>query len=173
MNTEQLISKDYTCSQFCGSYALDLTIGQLLLIRSEYYKVNTFISTQVYNIIFQAKAHFERAFLSNTYEVVGFDQYSTILWHLSEKDKLFALYLKLKKYYSNSSQYYIVKGNYYSFNGANEKAINSFRQASNLDSTAIYALFLEGHDWLSLNNLEEAESAFERLCRLDSETFMP
>ena len=86
---------------------------------------------------------------------------------------MFALYLKLKKYIGISSQYYIVKGNYYSFNGANEKAINSFRQAIDLDSTATYALFLEGHDWLSLNNVDEAEKAFEKLYRLDSETYMP
>lgn len=127
----------------------------------------------MYNIFNQAKSHFERAFLTNPYDVIGFDQYSTILWHLNEKDKLFALYLYLKKYHCHSSQYYIVKGNHYSFNGANEKAINSFRQAINFYSSATYALFLEGHDWLSLNNVEEAERAFERLCRLDPETYMP
>lgn len=95
------------------------------------------------------------------------------MWHLNEKDKLFALYLKLKKHHCSSSQYYIVKGNYYSFNGANEKAINSFRQAVDVDIAASYALFLEGHDWLSLNNVEEAEKAFEKLYRLDPETYMP
>ena len=117
--------------------------------------------------------HFERAFLTNPYDNLGFDQYSTILWHLNEKDKLFALYLKLKKMNDNSSQYFIVKGNYYSFNGANEKAINSFRHAIHLDLKATYALFLEGHDWLSLNNVDEAEKAFEKLYRLDSDSYMP
>ena len=43
MNFEQLELKDFTCSQFCGSYALDLTIGKILLFRSEYYKVNLYL----------------------------------------------------------------------------------------------------------------------------------
>lgn len=39
LSTEQLISKDFKGSQFCGGYSLDLTIGRILLIRSEYYTV--------------------------------------------------------------------------------------------------------------------------------------
>lgn len=42
-----------------------------------------------------------------------------------------------------------------------------------VDRAATYALFLEGHDWLSLNNLEEAEKAFEKLSSLEPESFMP
>ena len=42
-----------------------------------------------------------------------------------------------------------------------------------VDSTNSYALFLEGHDWLSLNNLDEAEKAFEKLSSLDPDSFMP
>ena len=109
----------------------------------------------------------------NPYNLEGYDQFSTILWHSNNKDELFALYLKFKDQFFNTSQYYIIRGNYYSFTGANEKAIQSFRQAIEVDSNALYALFLEGHDWLSLNNVEEAEKSFEKLSRLDSESYMP
>lgn len=103
----------------------------------------------------------------------GYDHYSTVLWHLNNKEELFALYLRFKENFINTSQYYIIRGNYFSFTGANEKAIQSFRQALEADNTASYALFLEGHDWLSLNNIEEAEKAFEKLSRLDPESYMP
>lgn len=75
--------------------------------------------------------------------------------------------------FTDSYQYHIVKGNYYSFTGANEKAISSFRQAFEIDNRASYALFLEGHDWLSLNNIEEAELNFRKLLNLDPESYMP
>lgn len=121
----------------------------------------------------EASKHFERAFISNPFCLDGYDQYSTVLWHLNQKDKLLSLYLKFKANHHNTSQYYIIKGNYYSFTGANEKAIYSFRQASEVDKSATYALFLEGHDWLSLNNIDEAEKAFEKLSRLDPDSYMP
>ena len=109
----------------------------------------------------------------NPYNSEGYDQYSTILWHLNLKDELFALYLKFKDKYPGTSQYYIIKGNYYSFTGANEKAIQSFRQALETDSGFSYALFLEGHDWLSLNKVDEAEKAFEELSHLEPDSYMP
>jgi tetratricopeptide (TPR) repeat protein len=108
----------------------------------------------------------------NPYNLEGQDQYSTVLWHLNNKEELFALYLKFKKQFLYSSQYYIIRGNYYSFTGANEKAIQSFRQALETDKAASYALFLEGHDWLSLNNIEEAEKAFESLSRFNPDSYM-
>lgn len=111
--------------------------------------------------------------MSNPYSVEGYDQYSTVLWHLSQKDLLLSLHLKFKVNFPNTSQYYVIKGNYYSFTGANEKAIYSFRQAYEVDKSATYALFLEGHDWLSLNNIDEAEKTFEKLYRLDPDSYMP
>jgi len=78
----------------------------------------------------------------------------------------------MKRLFNTSAEYFITKGNYHSFMGANEKAICSFRKALEVDPEATYALFLEGHDWLSLNNVDEAEVVFDKLSRLDSDSFM-
>ena len=104
--------------------------------------------------------------------MTGLDHYSTVLWHLNEKDHLYSLCLRLKYGFSDCYQFYIVKGNYYSFIGANERAINSFRKALEVDKRAIYALFLEGHDWLTLNNVDEAEKSFEKLLNFDPDSYM-
>lgn len=96
------------------------------------------------------------------------------MWHLNEKDSLFALVLKSKLLYYGSVEHWIVKGNYFSFMGANEKAIQCFRKAFEVSpDAATYAIFLEGHDWLSLNNIDEAECSFEKLSRLIPDSFMP
>lgn len=94
------------------------------------------------------------------------------MWHLNKKDELFALYLKFKANFNNSAQYYVIKGNYHSFSGANEKAIRSFRKAQ-IEYDSNYALFLEGHDWLTLNNIDEAHNAFETLSKKLPDSYMP
>ena len=95
-----------------------------------------------------------------------------MLWHLNEKEKLFALSLDCKTHWPNEPESYVVQGNYFSSIVANEKAIELLRKAHDCDSNYSYAFFLEGYDWLSLNNLDEAEMAFNNLRKIDPDGFM-
>lgn len=67
----------------------------------------------------------------------------------------------------------VVQGNYFSCIMANEKAIECFRKAQELNENYGYSYFLEGYDWLSLNNLDEAEKSFSRLRKIEPDNFMP
>ncbi len=121
----------------------------------------------------KARIAFERAFKTNPFTIRCVDLYSTVLWHLNEKEALYALSLKCKQNWPESPETFVVQGNYFSSILANEKAIESFRKAQSSDENYGYSYFLEGYDWLSLNNLIEAENSFSRLRKIQPDSFMP
>ena len=95
-----------------------------------------------------------------------------MLWHLNEKELLFALSLKCQEKWPDYPETLVIKGNYFSSIVSNEQAISCFRKARELNPAYGYALFLEGYDWLSLNNLDEAESAFSQLRKIEPDSYM-
>ena len=126
-NTENLMSSDFTCTQFCGSYALDLLIGHYFYSGPNIARYNMIYGKHFYNSIQRQN------YTSKGLSLQIHTTWTRSLLHnfvaLKQKGQVFAaLYLKLKTSLVLANTIY--KGNYYSFNGANEKAINSFRRRS-------------------------------------------
>lgn len=173
LDFSSLLNYEDRFGPFAGSYRLDLELGKAFLNLSKYKNVNSIYFNGLNLFIsLKARSSLERAFSTNPYSNRYYDLYSTVLWHLNEKAVLFAVTLDCNRKWPNTPESMVVQGNYYSLIMANEMAIECFRKAHELDENYGYSYFLEGYDWLSLNNLDEAENAFAKLRKIEPENYM-
>lgn len=105
------------------------------------------------------------------WQLYGMDLYSTVLWYQEAEQELSQLASDLLTLDRNASEPWTTAGNYYSLQREHDTAIRFFRRALQVCPTDAYACTLLGHEYISVDNLDRAASAFRHALRLDDRSY--
>jgi len=110
----------------------------------------------------ESRNMFQFLYQKYPYVVLGTDYYSSCLWQLKDKNGLMVLSKKLIDLCPNCPETWIVMGNYLSLQQNSEEAIRMFERASSIDHSYSYGFTLAGHEYLSLEVLDKAQTLFRK-----------
>ncbi|KAL5111697.1 hypothetical protein TcWFU_003097 [Taenia crassiceps] len=105
------------------------------------------------------------------WQLYGMDLYSTVLWYQEAEQELSQLASDLLTLDRNAPEPWTTAGNYYSLQREHDTAIRFFRRALQVCPTDAYACTLLGHEYISVENLDRAASAFRHALRLDDRSY--
>ncbi|WVF71504.1 hypothetical protein IAT40_006310 [Kwoniella sp. CBS 6097] len=113
-----------------------------------------------------------RAFASllelEPYRLQSMEQYSTLLWHLSDPSALSHLSQSLMSINRESPQPWIAAGNCFSLQKDHDEAMRCFRRATQLDPGCAYAWTLCGYEAMEMEEYERAIAFYRTAIRNDS-----
>ncbi|KAH9286063.1 Cell division cycle protein 27 -like protein [Echinococcus granulosus] len=105
------------------------------------------------------------------WQLHGMDLYSTVLWYQEADQELSQLASDLLTLDRSAPEPWTAAGNYYSLQREHDIAIRFFRRALQVCPTDAYACTLLGHEYISVDNLDRAASAFRHALRLDGRSY--
>ncbi|VDM34931.1 unnamed protein product [Hydatigera taeniaeformis] len=105
------------------------------------------------------------------WQLYGMDLYSTVLWYQEAEQELSQLAGDLLTLDRTAPEPWTTAGNYYSLQREHDTAIRFFRRAMQVCPTDAYACTLLGHEYISVDNLDRAASAFRHALRLDERSY--
>nr|VZI34871.1 unnamed protein product [Spirometra erinaceieuropaei] len=105
------------------------------------------------------------------WQLRGMDLFSTVLWYLQDEIELSHLANDLLNLDRNAPEPWLAAGNCFSLQREHEVAVRFFRRALQVCPTDSYACTLLGHEYMSMDNLERAVSAFRHALRLDERNY--
>ncbi|OCF36805.1 anaphase-promoting complex subunit 3 [Kwoniella heveanensis BCC8398] len=113
-----------------------------------------------------------RAFASllelEPYRLQSMEQYSTLLWHISDPPALSHLSQSLMSVNRESPQPWIAAGNCFSLQKDHDEAMRCFRRATQLDPGCAYAWTLCGYEAMEMEEYERAIAFYRTAIRNDS-----
>merc|ERR1719297_214113 len=95
------------------------------------------------------------------------EYYSTALWHLGAEVSLSSLAQDLQRLNKSSAAAWCAGGNCFSHQKEHENAIKFFQRAVQVSLNFAYAYTLLGHEYVSIEELEKAQSCFRTAARID------
>lgn len=99
---------------------------------------------------------------------LGFEYYSTALWHLREAVQLSCLAQRLLDWDRRRPQAWLVVGNCFSLQQDHEQAIRCFRRAVQLDPSFTYAYTLIAHEYVAGEKFDKATEMYQRALAVDN-----
>ncbi|WWD17246.1 hypothetical protein CI109_101684 [Kwoniella shandongensis] len=113
-----------------------------------------------------------RAFLSllelEPYRIQSMEQYSTLLWHLSDPPALSHLSQSLMSVNRESPQTWIAAGNCFSLQKDHDEAMRCFRRATQVDPGCAYAWTLCGYEAIEMEEYDRAIAFYRTAIRTDA-----
>lgn len=110
---------------------------------------------------------FQRAYREDPHRVEDTDVYSSALWYEKRATDLCYLLHNLMKRAYNSTQTWVVAGNFYSLQKERETAIKCFTRAIQLNPFNSYAYTLCAHEYLNSEDFERAKLHYEAAKNID------
>ncbi|VUZ55872.1 unnamed protein product [Hymenolepis diminuta] len=105
------------------------------------------------------------------WNLYGMDVYSTVLWYQGAEQELSQLASDVLALDRTSSIPWSVAGNYYALLREHDTSIRFLRRAMQVCPTDSYACTLLGHEYVAVENLDRAASAFRHALRLDERNY--
>ncbi|KAM7533380.1 hypothetical protein Aperf_G00000126327 [Anoplocephala perfoliata] len=105
------------------------------------------------------------------WQLYGMDFYSTVLWYQGAEQELSQLASDLLTLDRSASIPWSVAGNYYALLREHDTSIRFLRRAIQVCPTDSYACTLLGHEYVAVENLDRAASAFRHALRLDERNY--
>lgn len=93
--------------------------------------------------------------------------YSTLLWHLREKNTLYTLSSQLVSRFPSKPETWCVTGNYFSLIKNHPEAIKAFSKAIELNPKFTYAYTLQGHEYTANEIFETAKEFYRKAIACD------
>lgn len=93
--------------------------------------------------------------------------YSTLLWHLREKNTLYTLSSQLVSKFPDRPETWCVTGNYFSLIKNHTEAIKAFSKAIELNPKFTYAYTLQGHEYTANEIFETAKEFYRKAIACD------
>ncbi|KAI9183925.1 anaphase-promoting complex subunit cdc27 [Blastocladiella emersonii ATCC 22665] len=119
-----------------------------------------------------ARDHFARARKVEPWSVSeGADYYSTALWLLGSKAELEVLAAEVSRVAPGAREVGVVQGNLASLQGKHEAAVAAFVRAGEVDQAYAYARVMLGHEYLAMDRLDAAATAFRKAVALDPNSY--
>ncbi|KAK8864454.1 hypothetical protein IAR55_001703 [Kwoniella newhampshirensis] len=113
-----------------------------------------------------------RAFVSllqlEPYRLQSMEQYSTLLWHLSDPTALSHLSQSLMSVNRDSAQPWIAAGNCFSLLKDHDEAMRCFRRATQIDPSCAYAWTLCGYEAIEMEEYDRAIAFYRTAIRTDA-----
>nr|CDS26935.1 cell division cycle protein 27 [Hymenolepis microstoma]CDS35120.1 cell division cycle protein 27 [Hymenolepis microstoma] len=105
------------------------------------------------------------------WNLCGMDIYSTVLWYQGAEQELSQLASDVLALDRTSSIPWSVAGNYYALIREHDTSIRFLRRAMQVCPTDSYACTLLGHEYVAVENLDRAASAFRHALRLNERNY--
>uniref|UniRef100_A0A5K3FM72 Cell division cycle protein 27 homolog n=1 Tax=Mesocestoides corti TaxID=53468 RepID=A0A5K3FM72_MESCO len=105
------------------------------------------------------------------WQLYGMDLFSTVLWYQEAEHDLSQLANDLLSLDRSAPEPWSVAGNCFSLQREHDTAIRFFRRALQVCPTDAYSCTLLGHEYMAIDNLERAVSAFRHALRLDDRNY--
>ncbi|WVQ99447.1 hypothetical protein IAU59_006582 [Kwoniella sp. CBS 9459] len=165
-----------TCARayrYLGLYQCQEAMAELDMLPFE-------VKTSAWSLDILARSFYEmanyvmarRAFVSllelEPYRLQSMEQYSTLLWHLSDPPALSHLSQSLMSIDRESPQPWIAAGNCFSLQKDHDEAMRCFRRATQLDPGCAYAWTLCGYEAMEMEEYERAIAFYRTAIRNDS-----
>ncbi|KAK9717260.1 anaphase-promoting complex subunit cdc27 [Basidiobolus ranarum] len=115
----------------------------------------------------EANAIFQRIRSSDPHYTEGMEIYSTVLWHLRNEVDLSILAHDLSDSDRDAPQTWCVVGNCFSLQHDHISAIKCFKRATQVHKTFSYAHTLSGHEYMAMEDYENAEKQFREAIHLN------
>lgn len=109
----------------------------------------------------RSQSLFEELRKKDPYRMESLELYSNLLFVKDEIASLSELSLELSKIDKFRPETLIVSANFFSINGKHEEAISLFAMAIKLDSSFAFAWTLIGHEFIELDNISAAITAYK------------
>lgn len=141
-------------------------IANYAMVRTCLTSVKTIVNpTDVHS---QARRAFTFLQQQEPYRIQSMEQFSTLLWHLTDLPALSYLSQSLISISRTSPQAWIAVGNCFSLQKDHDEAMRCFRRATQLDEGCAYAWTLCGYEAVEMEEYERAMAFYRTAIRTDA-----